>query len=67
MRLSKENVDLARARNFLTFQQLGRLAGVSTVTIRKGYSKDIDPLSVAKVAKALNVDITEILAGDDHA
>ena len=67
MRLNKENVDLARARNFLTLQQLGKLSGVSTVTIRKGFTQNIDPLSIAKVAKTLNVDITEILAGDEHA
>ncbi len=61
MKLNKQSVDLLRARHCLMLKELAEKAGVSTVTIQCGYKRDIAPECVGKIARALNVDVGEII------
>lgn len=59
MRLNREKLDLLRAKNLLTLQQLAKLAGVSTATLVK--RGNLGVVTIGRIAKALNVDVEEII------
>ena len=59
MKLNREKLDLLRAKNLLTLQQLAKLAGVSTATLVKGGNPGV--VTIGRIAKALNVDVEEII------
>lgn len=61
MQLNKDTLDLLRARECLTVLALAKKAGISQSTINTGYKKEIDPVPVGKIAKALNVDVKDII------
>lgn len=63
MKLDKDKIFLLRARNCLTVSQLAAKAKVSCREISK--SSDIGAVSAGKIAKALNVDVTEIIIKED--
>lgn len=67
MKLSKSKLETIRARQCLKVSDVAKLAGVSLRTISKQAYIEIGPVTAGKIARALNVDIEEILAGDDHA
>lgn len=61
MRLNKQKINIIRARKGLTLQEMYRAARVGPNTVIKGYDTDIDPVTVGRIAKALDVDVTEII------
>lgn len=61
MKLKKKAIDLLRARTCMTVNDLSKTSGVSKCTINAGYERDINPVAAGKLAKALNVDVTEII------
>ena len=65
MKLDKSSVDLLRAKRCISVYALSKLAGVGTNTIYAGYERDIDPLPVGKLAKALDADPEEIILKEE--
>ena len=61
MKLNKHKLNIIRARKGLTLQEMYRAAKVASNTVIKGYDADIDPVTVGRIAKALDVDVTEII------
>lgn len=59
MKLNHAKLDLLRAKNLLTLQQLAKLAGVSTATLVK--RGNLGVVTIGRIAKALNVDVEEII------
>ena len=62
MRLNREKVDLAMARNCMTVTDLAENYGVSRARMNVILnSQKITPLCAGRIAKALNCDVTEII------
>lgn len=61
MRLDKTKVELLRAKKLKSVNELVEEAGICKPTLNRGYRKDIDPVSVGKIAKALEVEPEEII------
>lgn len=61
MKLNKEKLDLVRTRQCMTLDQLRIKAKCSHSSIRKGCQEDIDPNVIGRIAKALEVDVIEII------
>lgn len=61
MKLNKNALELARARNCMTVKDLAAAAKVSTATICSHGDMEVFPATAGKIAKALNVDVTEII------
>lgn len=61
MKLNKRNLDLIRARKCMQIKEVATVAGVAAVTIQNGYKRDIAPECVGKIARALGVDVEEII------
>ena len=65
MRLSRENVDLARASRCMTVTALAEAYGVSRTRMNMTLSRvtcgEIRPETAGKIAKILGVDVTEII------
>ena len=66
MKLDKRKIDLYRARKCMTTEELAETAKVSQTTIRKGYKEKISVNTVGKIAKALGVDVKEIIVEEDR-
>lgn len=60
MRINREKYMLARARACMGQKELEK-AGVSKGTLCRALRSDIRPETAGKIAKALGVDVTEIL------
>ena len=65
MLLNKNALDLIRARECLTLDELTKRANVSKATICQGYKKDIGVIPIGKLARALDVDVEEIIIMED--
>ncbi|MCI9641116.1 XRE family transcriptional regulator [Anaerotruncus sp. 80] len=63
MKLDHDKLDLLRARNVLTISQLAKVAKVSAATIVRGGNPGI--VTVGKIAKALGVDVEEIIVKEE--
>lgn len=61
MKLDKNALELARARNCMTMKALATAAKVSTATICRQGDLKVFPAAAGRIAKALNVDVTEIV------
>ena len=61
MKLDKKKLDLLRAQKCLTVKDLAAAADTSQPTINRGYSTDIDVVSVGKISRALGVDPRDII------
>lgn len=60
--VDKEKIETLQARNGIPSEKLSILTGLTGITIRNMKNgKPCKPLSVHKLAKALEVDVTEIL------
>lgn len=60
--VDKKKIETLQARNGIPSEKLPTLTGLTGITIRKMKNgKPCKPLSVHKLAKALDVDVTEIL------
>ena len=65
MKLNKQTLDLLRAKHCLTMAELAQKAGISKTTITTGYKKDIDPVPIGKLAKALCVAPEDIIKTEE--
>lgn len=63
--LDREKVVSFLLKRNITFTDLARTADVSTVTIYNGFKGTIYRDTAIKIARALNVAATEIIAGGD--
>lgn len=62
MKISREKINLAMARNNFTINQLAEKYGVSSQRIRIILnSKNVTPAVVGRMADALECDVTEII------
>ncbi|HEY4533115.1 MAG TPA: helix-turn-helix transcriptional regulator [Fusobacterium sp.] len=63
MKISKQKLEIAKARNCMTTETLSKKAKVSVLAItRVGNSNyETQPATVGKLAKALGVDVTDLL------
>lgn len=60
--LDKKKIEILQARNGVPSEALPTLTGLTGITIRNMKNgKPCKPVSVHKLAKALGVDVTEIL------
>lgn len=67
MRINREALYTELARSCMTLKDLSEKSGVNTVTltrINRG-TQEPQPLTVGKIAKALNVDVEILLAKED--
>ncbi len=65
MKLNKAAIDLLRAENCISVEDLLKQSGVSRTTFYAGLKGDIDPLPVGKLARTLNAKVTEIIQQED--
>lgn len=64
MRINKKKFDLAKARACKGTKDL-IAAGIPKGTLCRVYRDDLKPDTVGKIAKALGVDVTEIIKEED--
>lgn len=63
--LDKEKIEILQARKGIQSEALPTLTGLTKITLlNMKNGKPCKPLSVHKLAKALGVDVTELLKGD---
>lgn len=65
MKLNKAAIDLLRAEQCITLGELACSARVSKSTITAGFKRDIEPLPVGKIARALNASVEDIIVKED--
>ena len=65
MKLNKNKMDLIRTRQCMTLEQLRIKAKCSHNSIKKGYQEDVDPNVIGRIAKALGVDVAEIIVQEE--
>lgn len=61
MRIDKDKLKLAQARAMLGNKELAAAAKVSTNSLVTAGKANFSPVTVGKIAKALGVDVTEII------
>lgn len=62
MRLNKIRFNISIAKKCLSIKELSNLSGVSTVTLNKLKQGNVTtPKTIGKIARALEVDVTEII------
>jgi DNA-binding Xre family transcriptional regulator len=63
MKIDKNKLDLAMAANCISYEKLSKITGVSQVTIArmKNGSQNPRPITVGKIAKALNVKVEDLI------
>ena len=61
MRIDRDKLKLAQARAMLGNKELAAAAKVSTNSLVTAGKANFSPVTVGKIAKALGVDVTEIL------
>ena len=67
MRIDRTKVEVIMARECVTFADIAEKIFSNPRTVTRSFEQGVSPRTAGRIAKALNVDITEILAGDDHA
>lgn len=66
MTINKQNFEIALAKAKTTKSGLADVAGVSTATITKILAgNSSSPVTIGRIADALGVDVTEIIAKED--
>lgn len=63
MRLNKDKLLIAQARALLNNKELAAAASISANTLVIAGKANIQPSTAGKIAKALGVDVTEIIEG----
>lgn len=63
MKICKRKMDIVMANACLTINDLQELSGVSRISIGKYINGKVEPkpITVGKIAKALNVPVTDII------
>ena len=65
MKTDKKKVLIARARTCLSIPEIVELSGVSKPTVNRAVNgHSVSPESIGRIAKALGVDVLEILADE---
>lgn len=67
MKINKNNLDTALAKNCMTLKELSEKSKVATAVLYK-IGKDnsnLRTVTVGKIAKALNCDVTELLENEN--
>lgn len=65
MRIDRDKFELAKARACMGKKELIK-AGISQGTLSRALQKNIRPETAGKIAKALGVDVTEIIETENH-
>ena len=66
MRISKEKIELSMERNCLSTEGLAKKAAMPKTSLANVLTKKTcKPLTVGKIAKALGVDVTEIIETEE--
>lgn len=65
MKLDKRKLDIIRAKRKIGVNRLAKKAGVGGSTIYAGYERNIDPVSIGKIAMALEVNVEDIITNED--
>ena len=60
-KLNKEAVLILSAKKCMTQKEVAQNAGISTMTMRKGFKEPISLTIIGKLARALGVEIEEII------
>lgn len=61
MRINRDKLKLAQARVMLSNKELAAVAKISANTLVKAGKVNVMPATAGKIAKALGVDVTEII------
>lgn len=61
MKISKEKLAIAQAKAMLDSKSLAKKAKVSINSVLQVGKYNMQPVTVGKIAKALNVDVTELI------
>lgn len=63
MKISKQKLEIAKARNCISTEELSKKSKVSIPVLQRigKENNDFRPRTVGKLAKALGVDVTELL------
>lgn len=65
MKLDKKKVEIAMARACMSYTELSEAAGIGPKNLRTTLGKsDSRPVTVGRIARALGVDVLEILADE---
>lgn len=67
MKISRKKFDIARGNKGLSIKELSKMTGLSQATLLKVGKQELNPVTVGKIAKALNVTIEEIIEDSDQA
>ncbi|SCJ87609.1 anaerobic benzoate catabolism transcriptional regulator [uncultured Eubacterium sp.] len=67
MKLSKIKISMLRAKKGLSVKQLASLAKVSDRTITKGFTDEINPMCIGRIANALGAQIEDIIFEEETA
>lgn len=65
MKLNRNKIKLLLAEKLMMTKELCKISGISQVTLRRGYEKNISPLSAGKLAAALGVPVEEIVISEE--
>ena len=67
MKANKERVRILRARNCLTVSEIAKLSGLSAATTNRAINGTaVAPETIGKIAKALGVDVLDILEDESE-
>ena len=61
MKLNKKAIDIIRAEKQIEVTELIKKSDISSSTLHAAYKRDVDPLVIGRIAKALQVNITDII------
>ena len=62
MKISKSKVELIMARNCLEMRELVNTSGLAKITVQRMLAgKDVKPVTIGKIAKALEIDVQDIV------
>ena len=64
MKIDKRKFELLRAKKVMSIKDLSEAAGVSSATICN-YTDDVNPVSLGKIARALNVEPEDIIVDEE--
>lgn len=67
MKVSKEKLNIALARACMDKTELSKKSSVTPYILSLWGKKDVSPKTIGKVAKALETDVTELLADSKGA
>lgn len=66
MKLNRKKIELAMARACLSLTQLARRADMPEPTVKNSlYGRSVRPCTAGMIARALGVDVTEIIEEED--